>query len=69
MTSYVTRIDQNIIEIDYYTNIEKVRKNVVHEVLKDNRSIDKTKRYNRSFERFIVDAEYGLSFVIFSNVD
>lgn len=63
MISHITRIDQNIIEIDYHTNIEKVRKNVVHKVLEDNRSISKTKRHNKSFERFITDAECGLLFV------
>jgi len=61
MISHVTRIDHNIIEICYHTNIEE--KNVVHKVLEDNRSISKTKRHNKLFEKFIADAECGLSFV------
>jgi len=61
MISHVTRIDQNIIKIDYHTNIEE--KNVIHKVLEDNRSISKTKRHNKLFEKFIADAECGLSFV------
>ena len=34
MISHVIRIDQNIIKIDYYTNIKKIREDVIHKVLK-----------------------------------
>ena len=67
--SYVIRIDQNIIEIDYYSYIKKARENVIHEMLEDSGSIGKTKGYDRPFKGSIVDMECGLLFVTFSNVD
>jgi len=48
--SHVIRIDQNIIKIDYYTNIKKIRKDVIHKVLEGDRSVGETKEHKRLFE-------------------
>lgn len=69
MISHVIRIDQNIIKINYHTDTKEVRKDVVHEVLKDNESIGKIKRYDKQFEESVAGIESSLLFVIFSNVD
>jgi len=57
MISCIVRINQNIIEIDYYTDIKKVGEDVIHKVLKNSRSIGKIKEYNRLFKRSIVDVD------------
>jgi len=67
--SYIIRIDQNIIEIDYCSYIKKAKENVIHEILEGSESIGKTKEYDRPFKRSIVGTECSLLFVIFSNVD
>jgi len=50
IVSYVIKINQDIIKIDYYINIKEVRKYVIYEVLESRKSIGKTKRYDRLFE-------------------
>jgi len=47
---HVIRVDEYIIQIDHNTNIQKIGENVVHESLKDYRSIGKTKGYYRLFK-------------------
>ena len=50
MFEHVIRVDEYIIQIDYDTDIQKVRENVVHELLESCRSIGKTKEYYRPFK-------------------
>ena len=69
MISHVVRIDQNIIKIDYHTDIKEVRENVIYEALEGSRSIGETKGHNKLFEESIADVECGLLFVIFSNMN
>ena len=54
MISHIIGIDQNIIKIDYHINIKKVRKNVIHKVLENSRSISKIKEHDRPFKGSIV---------------
>ena len=44
------QVNEYIIQIDYDIYIQKVRENIVHELLKDHRSIGKTKGYYRLFK-------------------
>ena len=67
--SYVIRIYQNIIEIDYYSYIKKARENVIYKILECNGSISKTKEYDRPYQGFRVGTECSLLFVTFSNVN
>ena len=50
MLGHVIRVDEYIIQIDYNTDIQKVRENVIHELLEGHRSIGKTKGYYRPFK-------------------
>jgi len=67
--SHVIRIDQNIIKIDYYTNIKKIRKDVIHKVLEGDRSVGETKEHKRLFEWSVVGVKHSLPFITFSNTD
>jgi len=50
MLGHVTRVDKYIIQIDHDTDIQKVRENIVHELLEGHESIGKTKGYYRPFK-------------------
>ena len=50
MLGHVIQVDEYIIQIDYDTDIQKVRENVIHELLEGHGSIGKTKRYYRLFK-------------------
>jgi len=39
MFEYVIQIDKNVIEVNYYTDVEKVRENIVHKLLEGYRGI------------------------------
>jgi len=45
MFRHVIRINEYIIQIDYDTNIQEVRENVIYELLKSYGSISKTERH------------------------
>ena len=47
---HVIRVDEYIIQIDHDTDIQKVRENVVHELLEDRGSIGKTEGHYRPFK-------------------
>ena len=42
---HVVQVDKYIIQIDHNTDIQKIGKKVVHELLKGCKGIGKTKRY------------------------
>ena len=44
---YVIQVDEYIIQINHNIDIQKIRKNIIHESLKSCKSIDKTKEYYR----------------------
>jgi len=50
MFGHVIWVDKYIIQIDYDTDIQKVRKKVIYESLKDYGSISKTKGHCRPFK-------------------
>ena len=50
MLRHVIQVDEYIIQIDYDTDIQEVRENVVHESLEGHGSIDKTKEHYRPFK-------------------
>jgi len=50
MLGHVIRVDEYIIQIDHDTGIQKVRENVIYELLEGHRSIGKTKEYYRPFK-------------------
>jgi len=50
MLRHVIRVDEYIIQIDNDTDIQKVRENIVHELLKGHGSIGKTKGHYKPFK-------------------
>jgi len=50
MFRHVIRVNEYIIQIDHDTNIQEIGKNVVHELLKDCRSISEIKEHYRLFK-------------------
>jgi len=50
MFGHVIQVDEYIIQTDYDTDIQKIRENVIHELLKGHRSIGKTKEHYRPFK-------------------
>ena len=50
MLGHVIQVDEYIIQIDYNIDIQKVRENVIHELLKGYRSIGKTEGHYRLFK-------------------
>jgi len=50
MLGHVIQVDEYIIQIDHNTDIQKVRKNFVHELLEGRGSIGKTEGHYRLFK-------------------
>ena len=50
MFRHVIRVDEYIIQIDYNTDIQNVRENVIYELLEGCRSIGKAKGHYRPFK-------------------
>jgi len=50
MLGHVIQVDEYIIQIDHDTDIQKVRENVIHELLEDRESIGKTEGHYRLFK-------------------
>jgi len=50
MLRHVIRVDEYIIQIDHDTDIQKIRENVIHELLESYGSIGKTKGHYRPFK-------------------
>jgi len=50
MFGHVIRVDEYIIQIDHNTDIQKVRENIIHELLEGCGSIGKAKEHYRLFK-------------------
>ena len=50
MFGHVIQVDEYIIQIDHDTDIQKIRQNVVHQLLEGHRSIGKAKKHYRPFK-------------------
>ena len=69
MLGHVIQVDEYIIQIDHNTDIQKVRENVVHELLEDHGSIGKAKGHYRPFKWFIACPKGGFLFIAVSNAN
>ena len=65
----VVGVDEDIIEINYYANIEHVGEDVVHESLKSGWRIGEPERHDLPFEQSVAGSECSLPLITFSNVD
>ena len=63
MLEHIIQIDKDIIEINYYTDVEKIWKNVIYELLEDCRGISQIKIYNHLFKGLVASTESCLLFV------
>ena len=62
-------VDEYVIEVHQYTNIEQVAKDIIHEVLESGGCIGETKRHYTPFEGAIVSPESRLPFITLSDSD
>ena len=62
-------VDEYVIEVHQYTNIEQVAKDVIHEVLESGRCVGESKRHNAPFEGAIASPESRLPFIALSDSD
>jgi len=69
MFVHVIWVDKYIIQIDHNTDIQKVRKKVVHESLEGHKSIGKTEEHYRLLKWFITYSKSGLPFITISYVN
>jgi len=66
---HIVWVDKYIIQIDYDTDIQKIKEDVIHESLKSYRSISKTKEYYRPLKWFIMYLKSSFLFITASNTN
>ena len=66
---HIIQVDEYIIQIDHDTNVQKIRENVVYELLKGYRSIGKIKGHYRLLKWSIICPKSSLLFITISNVN
>ena len=62
-------VDEYVIEVYQYTNIEQVAKNIIHEALESGGCIGESERHYMSFKGAIASLESHLPFVTLSDSD
>ena len=50
MFRHVIQVDEYIIQIDHNTDIQEIRENIIHELLKGHESIGETEEHYRPFK-------------------
>ena len=63
------RVDEYVIKVHQYTNIEQVAEDIIHEALESSRCIGESERHYVPFEGAIVGPESRLPFVALSDLD
>ena len=66
---HIVWVDKYIIQIDYDTDIQKIREDVIYESLKSYRSIGKIKEHYRPLKLSIMCSKSSLPFITVSNVN
>ena len=69
MLGHIIQVDEYIIQIDHDTDIQKVRENVIHELLEDHGSISKTEGHYRLFKWSITCPKSSLPFITISDAN
>jgi len=71
VSKHITEVNKDIIKIDYYTNIQEIKKDVIYESLKDSKNIGKTTKHHRLFKWSIKMKvlESNILFIIFGNAN
>ena len=69
MFRHVIQVDEYIIQIDHNKNIQKVREEVVHELLEGCRSIGKTKEHYKLLKSSITCPKSNFTFITINYVN
>ena len=62
-------VDEYVVEVHQYTNIEQVAEDVVHEALESGRCVGESERHYVPFEGAIVSLESPLPFITLLDLD
>ena len=63
------RVDEYVIKVHQYTNIEQVTKDVIHEALESGRCVGESERHYAPFKGAVASLESCLPFVTLSDSD
>ena len=63
------RVDENVVEVHQYTNIEQVAEDVIHEALESGRCIGESERHYAPFEGAVASPESHFPFIALSDSD
>ena len=63
------RVDEYVVEVHQYTNIEQVAEDIIHEALESGGCIGESKRHYTPFEGAIVSLESHLPFIALMDLD
>ena len=63
------RVDEYVVEVHQYTNIEQVTEDVIHEALESSRCVGESKRHYAPFEGAVASPESHLPFVALLDLD
>ena len=63
------RVDEYVIEVHQYTNIEQVTEDVIHEALESGRCVGESERHYAPFKGAVASLESCLPFVALSDLD
>ena len=69
MIGHVIQVDKYIIQIYHNTDIQKIGEKVIYELLKDHKSIGKTKGHYKLFEWSVTYSKSGFIFIIIGNAN
>jgi len=65
----VVAVDEDVIKIDNYANIEHISKDVVHESWESGWRVCESEGHDLPFKQSIAGSECSLPFITFGNVD
>ena len=62
-------VDEDVIEVHQYTNIEQVTKDIIHEALESGGCVGKSERHYTPFEGAVASLESCLPFIALLDLD
>ena len=63
------QVDEYVVEVYQYTNIEQVTEDVIHEALESGRCVGESERHYVPFEGAVASPESRLPFIALSDLD
>ena len=65
----IVRVDQYVVQVDYYRDVKHIREDVIHEMLEGGRCICKSEKHNVPFEGAVVGAKHCFPFIAIGDAD